>query len=124
MKENEKEKKPQNGDSDTQNEEDGTKKPQNEASTGEVESLTKKVEHLEAQRLAQQKKELEEVENRIDKKMKDFKKFVADTEVQGKSLLTEEKTEEDKAIDAAEKLLEGSGLSIKETPEPKFVRSR
>ena len=78
----------------------------------ETEELKKRVEHLEAERLAAKKAELLEIESRLDRKMADFKKFVADTEVQGRSLAVPEQTDEEKATEAANKLLEGTGFKI------------
>lgn len=78
------------------------------------EDLDKKIIHIEAERLERKRQELLEVEDRIDKKMQAFKKFVDNTEIGGKALAgaAVEPTDEDKAKAAANKLLEGTGLSI------------
>lgn len=65
-----------------------------------------------AERLNAKAAELKEVEARIDKKMADFKKFLTETEVEGKTNAGQPpKTEEQKAIDAAQSLLTGTGLN-------------
>lgn len=85
-----------------------------------TEELAKRVANIEATRISMQKAELLEIEQRMDKKMKDFKAFVADTEVQGRSLASApEKSEDQKAEDAAKALIEGSGLNPFAEPEEK-----
>lgn len=58
-------------------------------------------------------KELQEIETRIDKKMADFKKFVDNSEVQGKSFAGQavELSEDEKLKKEAMQLLEGTGLN-------------
>ena len=87
---------------------------QREEGSAQAEEIAKKTQYIEADRLASLKKEIEEIETRIDKKLKDFKKFVDDTEVQGRSLAGPNvaKTEGQEKTDDANKLLEGSGMSI------------
>ena len=78
-----------------------------------IDSLSKKLETLEAKKLGQKLKVLEFLEERIDKKLEDFKKFVEDQEVQGRSLAAPaEKTEEEKQKEEIKKMLDGTGLSI------------
>ena len=74
--------------------------------------LEDRVTYLEAQRLESKKKELLEIETRLDKKMSGFKQFVADTEVQGRSLATPETTDEEKAKKELNEALEGTGLNV------------
>lgn len=88
---------------------------QREQGSAQAEDIIKKTTHIEADRLSSLKKELEEVEKRIDGKVKSFKKFVDDTEVQGRSLAgpSVEITKEEEETRAAESLIAGTGLSIR-----------
>ena len=92
---------------------------QKEQGSAQAEEILKKTSYIEANRLASLKKELEETETRIDDKIKAFKKFVDDTEVQGKSLAgpAVEITEEERKTREAEKLIKGTGLSIRPPKE-------
>ena len=91
---------------------------QREEGSAQAEEILKKTTHIEADRLATLKKEIEEVEKRLDTKVKNFKKFVDDTEVQGRSLAgpSVEITEEEQKTQDAEKLIEGTGMSIRPLP--------
>lgn len=53
------------------------------------EDIAQKAAYVEAQRLAQLKKEIEEVEKRVEKKLSDFKKFVDDTATHGETMHSE-----------------------------------
>jgi len=56
--------------------------------------------------------ELKDTEARIDKKMAEFKKFIGETEVEGKTFAGQpERTKEEKEQDSAMKLLDGTGLN-------------
>lgn len=67
-----------------------------------------------ANRLYNKQKDLEEAEKRIDLKIKEFKQFIADTQIQGKALAgsTVAESDEEKKKKEANTLLEGTGLSI------------
>lgn len=66
-----------------------------------------------AQGLNNKLAELKEFEARLDKKVNDFKKFVAETEVEGKTFAGKPPmSAEEKAIADAKKLLEGTGLDF------------
>lgn len=96
---------------------------QREEANAQAEEILKKTAHIEADRLASLKKELEEVESRIDKKVKNFKKFVDDTEIQGRSLAgpSVALTKEEEETRAAETLIEGTGLSIRPPPNKPYI---
>lgn len=77
----------------------------------EVDSL--KIASEVAARLEAKKKELEEVEQRLDNKVKDFKELVKNTEIAGKALAgqqSKEVTEDDIISRQADSLISGSGL--------------
>lgn len=66
-----------------------------------------------AQGLNAKMAELKEFETRLDKKVSDFKKFISETEVEGKTFAGKpELTKEEKEIASAKKLLEGTGLDF------------
>ncbi len=74
--------------------------------------LGERMAHVEAQMLETKRKELTDIEARIDKKMGDFKQFVADVEVQGRSLAAPEQTDEEKQKKELNEALEGTGLKV------------
>lgn len=75
--------------------------------------LTEKVEQLLAERLTQKKEELEALEKKLDSKYDEIKRFVKETEVEGRSMgPSPEKTEEEKQKEQINKLLTGTGLEI------------
>lgn len=77
-----------------------------------TEPLDKQIIYIEAERLERKRKELLEVEERIDKKMINFKQFVTNTEVQGKSIVTPPISDEDEKKNELNKILEGTGLTV------------
>lgn len=80
------------------------------------ESITKKIEVVQAERLAAKGKELADIESRVDKKLAELKKFVDDTQTAGRGLagsaVTE--TDEEKAKKTADeeirRMLNGTGF--------------
>jgi len=75
-------------------------------------SLGDRLAVLEADRLSAKKQEVDDAIKRLDNKMDEFKRFVANTEVSGRSFQIKEKTEEEKLKEEANALLKGTGLSI------------
>ena len=75
--------------------------------------MTKKEAYIESERLKELKEKVDEAEKRLDEKIASFKRFVDNTEIGGKSLVTApEKTQDEKATEDANKFLEGTGLKI------------
>ncbi len=74
--------------------------------------LGERMAHVEAQMLEAKRKELTDIESRIDKKMGDFKQFVADVEIQGRSMAAPEQTDEEKQKKELNDALEGTGLKV------------
>jgi hypothetical protein len=89
-------------------------KPEPAKEQADVDKLSRSVSSVEAERLSALKKELLETETRIDKKINDFKKFVDNTEISGRSLAGSavSETNEEKARKDANKLLEGTGFEF------------
>lgn len=89
-------------------------KAEEKTEDAQIETHPETLAQVVADRLSNKAKELEEVEKRVDKKLADFKKFISDTEIKGKSLagVAVEKTVEEKAKEAANSLLKGTGLSL------------
>lgn len=81
----------------------------------DIEALDRNLNAVQLERLTSLYKALQETENRIDQKLSNFKKFVDNTEIQGRGLaggaLPKPDPEKEKK-DAANKLLAGTGLSI------------
>jgi len=81
-----------------------------------------------AQGLENKKLELLEIEARITKKMDDFKELVNSIEIEGKALAGQavEKTSEQKDEEAANKMIEGTGLTLgkeeDKKKEPEFTK--
>lgn len=96
---------------------------QREEGSAQAEEIVKKTSYIEANRLASLKKEIETIESRIDTKIKSFKKFVDDTEVQGRSLAGPlvAITEEEEKLQNAEKLIAGTGMSIRPPPDKQYI---
>jgi len=64
-----------------------------------------------SKRLNEKLAEIKGVEEKIDKKMSDFKAFVKETETHGAAKAGQEKSEAQKEKDAAMSLVEGTGLN-------------
>ena len=76
--------------------------------------LGRKLDAMQLERLTDLHKNLRETEMRIDQKLANFKRFVDNTEIAGRSMATGtvEKTHEQIIDEAAKKLIAGTGLSI------------
>lgn len=100
----------------TKEEEEKIKKaePKTEEETHkEIKELSEKTAYIESVRLKELKEKIDESEKRLDSKIEAFKKFVENTEIGGRTLAAlPEKSEEEKTKEAANKLLEGTGLRI------------
>lgn len=83
-----------------------------EETTEELKDTSKKMAFIEAERIKELRDKLLEDEKRIDSKLADFRKFVDNTEIEGKSLAGRmvEKDDEEKKKDSARKLLAGTGF--------------
>jgi hypothetical protein len=82
----------------------------------ELTGLMAKVEDLEIERLAALRKDLLEIEQRVNKKIQNFRVFVENTDLQGKGMAgySVQETDEDKKKrendDEVRKMLAGTGL--------------
>ena len=90
------------------------KKPEETTKPEEVKGINERMLNIEAQRMEEKKQELLEVEGRIDKKMTEFKKFVSDTELEGKSFagqaVVPEETDEQRITRESKEILKGTGF--------------
>jgi len=79
----------------------------------EGEQLKSKLATLEAERLAAKEKEVAQLIEKMDDKIKELKQFVANTEVAGQSMAAPpEPTTEEKQKKEINDALDGTGLSI------------
>lgn len=102
----------QNKEADVQKEEEKPKEAVSEKAHDSIKEIEQKMESLVSSRLASKQKELEVLEDRIDRKISSFKRFVEDTEVQGKSLAQMPETEKEKMKRDDAKLLKGTGMTL------------
>lgn len=62
--------------------------------------------------LEERKKELIEIEKRIETKIRDFKENIQKIEAQGKGRMEKQKTKEEKLTEECNRRLKGTGLQI------------
>lgn len=86
-------------------------KEENKEETENKENLKDKVEHLDNELYEKRKAELKEIENRVDKKVKDLREIVDDAERQGVTNAgqkQEKKTPEQEKFDGEIQKIQGS----------------